>query len=196
MRNNRTLLIAIAIALLGLTLWVHFGPDKQVDSTPALTTAELAALQPDLDGDLRLMEELRRQVGLEANGWTALPQPGQVLYVTLWAEEIQRTRSWEQAAELDAAALGLPSFATVAEAYETLGCRDLAARIRILGQRVEQARPALLAWITQRADNAHAPRPVTTPIDVAARSAFANLTPVRRQRLSYATANAADCGIR
>ena len=188
-------LIAI-VGLLGLSLWVNLGPAAADDRLSALGVAELADLKPDLSGDLRLMEELRRQVGLESAAWRDLSPDGQVLYVTLWAEEVDRTDSWERFAEWDPVGPGTPTCDTVAESYLVLGCGGVAAQVRSLGQQVDHDHPALAAWATQRKAGGSAPRPSTVAIAVAARSAFADLDGVRRQRLTHLFAHAIACGIR
>lgn len=195
MPKRQLILITIAAILIGLAVWVNLGSGDPGYRSPVLSAADLATLTPDLASDRRLLEELRRQAGLEPDAWKTLPEAGRVLYATLWAEDIHRTLTWSQMTTVDIAGLGLPNLGEVAAAYETLGRHDIASGIRALEVPFNHCSGAFRAWVAQARTASPLPRPTTRPIDAAAPSAFAGADGVRAQRLEYLRDHTADLGI-
>ncbi len=192
--GNFALLSAVTIALVALSLWVHFG-GSDVHSRPMVMSAdELAALKPDRDGDVRLLAELRRLSGLEPDSWQQLPPIGRAIYATLWAEEVHRTTNWAQQAMAEDVP-GQPTLAEIAEAYDTLGQAKIAVAVRALARDFATERQACASWLEARQAGQHAPAPDGKRVEAVARAAFAALDAVRSKRLELVRANAADLGL-
>lgn len=197
MSNKRLIMLTVlAMVLIGISAWVHLAPGETGYRVPALTADELAALKPDLDGDLRLMEELRRQLGAEPDAWSMLPASGLAVFATLWAEEIQRNGTWAQLTEVEEGELHGPSLRDAAAGYEAMGLADAARTVRSLAERFERDRAIVQAWVAAMKTGARPPRPDMKPLDTAARAAFSRLDPVRAHRLAYVRTNAAELAIR
>ena len=194
---NRRLIILSLLAVLAIVaaLWLHLG-SPAADGSPALTAAELDGLPATLDGDLRMMEELRRRYGGEPAAWRSMPDAVQAVYVTLWAEEVQRTATWSQHAATGMSETGEPSFDDIASSYEQLGCHETAPAIRALAASYGETTTAYQAWIEELRAGRKSPPPTTKRLDVAARTAFARLDAVRTQRLAFVRAHAAAWGVK
>jgi hypothetical protein len=187
-------LIPISITLVGLALWVHLGDPADAYTPQVMTSEELAALKPDLDGDMRLLTELRRQVGYEPGAWRDLPPVGQTVFLTLWAEEQNRTIPWPQLATLEALE-GQPSLSEVAEAYDTLALPRTAAAVRTLAGALDASRTAFAAWSAARQAGRDAPPPDCHHLEATARAAFSGLQEARTKRLELARNAAKELGL-
>ncbi len=196
MTNKRLIMLTVlAVVLVGISCWVHLAPGETGYRVPMLTADDLAALKPDVAGDMRLLEELRRQLGAEPDAWSALPTCGQAVFATLWAEEIQRNGTWAQLTEVEEGELHGPSLRDAAAGYEALGLADAARAVRSLAERFERDRDIVQAWVAAMKAGARPPRPDMKPLDTAARAAFSRLDTVRTRRLEYVRSNAAELAI-
>lgn len=195
--NPRLLVLALlAVILIGSAAWFNMTGGDAIDRSPALTAAELEALPATVEGDLRMMEEVRRRCGREPGDWRKLPSTAQAVYVTLWAEEIQRTLTWAQWAAMGMPDEGEPTFDEIATGYEQLGCPAAASPIRALAAPFAATASAYQAWAQERRAGNKVPQPATAGLDAAARTAFGRLAEVRPRRLEFARGNAAAWGIR
>ncbi len=193
-RRNLIILSAVTVALFILSLWVHFGGSDEEFRPKAMSADELAALKPDLDGDARLLAEMRRLSGFEPGAWQQLPPICRAIYATLWAEEVQRTMSWAQLAMADDQP-DLPSLADIADAYGTLGQPKRALAMRALAQDFAAERQAWAAWLEARKAGQRPPAPDGKRVEAAARTVFTGLDAVRTKRLELVRANAAELGL-
>jgi len=196
MSTQRIMLILLAIVLVGLSLWVHLSPAEQGWRPQSLDAAALAALQPDAEGDQRLLEHLRSLGGTDPAGWKDLPTPGNHLFATLWAEEIHRTGSWAQMTEVDPQELTGPTPADIAAAYDALGLSDKGTAVRRLAAAFDRDRIAVQAWVGAMRAGTAGKRPLARDTDAAAKAAFGRLDAVRARRLALVRTNPADLGIR
>ena len=195
--NRRLLVLSLLAAfLVGWALLARMGDGEQIDAPPALTAAELAALPATLEGDMRMMEEVRRRCGGDPDRWRKLPEAARTVYATLWAEEVHRTVTWAQRAGTDRVEPGDPTFEEVAAAYGQLDCPETAQAVLALGKPFDETAAAFLAWAQERSGGRTTPPPATRPLDAAARAAFSRLDRVRPQRLAFVRANAETLGIR
>lgn len=191
------MLPALAIILLGLALWVNLVGGAPEYRPATLSAAELAALKPDLDGDVRLLEELQRRGGSEPGDWRGLGEGERALFATLWAEAVQRTTTWAGRAVQGEHGDGVPTLEEIAAAYHQLGDDDAAAAMRALARPYAEALAANRAWIAQLQQGGKpGPRPALRELEAAAAAAFARAARVRAPRLAYVRDHAAELGIR
>lgn len=195
--NRRILVLSVlAVFLIGLAIWAQLGSEDPIDAPPALTVAELGALPPTLDGDLRMMDEARRHCGADPGGWRKLPEAARTVYATLWAEEVHRTATWAQRSMTARDGSGEPTFEEIAAAYTQLGSPETARAVLSLDQPFAQTAAAYRAWLQDRQEGRAPPPPSTTLLDAAARTAFSHLDQIRPLRLQFARAHAESLGIR
>jgi hypothetical protein len=195
--NPRTLVLAVlAVFLVGMAVWFNLVGQGAGDGSPALTAAELDALPATLDGDLRMMDELRRRCGHEPEAWRTLPPSAQAVYATLWAEEMQRTLTWSQRAAMGMPDVGEPTFDEIASGYEQLGCPAAAPAVRALAAPFAAMVTAFQEWAQVRQAGNKAAPPATASLDSAARTAFSRLDDIRPIRLAFVRSNARAWGIR
>lgn len=197
MTKRQTMLIILAILLVGLALWANLGGTTPEYHPPVMTAAELAGLKPDQDGDIRLLEELRRRCGDGPQAWRDLPEPARIVFATLWAEEVHRTTSWPARTMEDAGGNGVPTLAEAADAYQALGNAEVAKAVRALTGPYEQACQANRAWLaTLKEGKTPSARPSLKTFETAANIAFNRALAIRTQRLAYLREHARDLDIR
>lgn len=194
--QRQIILAIVAVILIGLSLWVHLGSGGPGYQAAVMTRGELDGLKADAEGDARLLEELRREAGMDLAAWRDLPDPGRPLFATLWAEEVQRNGSWAQMVEVDPAEQTGPSLADVASAYDALGFPENAAAVRRLATLTARDQRTMQTWIAAMREGRHLPRPDMRELERAARLAFGHLDAVRGKRLSFARQHADELGIR
>lgn len=195
--QTRTILLAgLATLLVGLAIMVHVGGAEEGWTPDTLDAAALASLQPDAIADARLLDHLRALTGVELAAWKSLTPAGQALFATLWAEEVQRTGSWAQMAEMDLAECSGPTVKEIADAYDALGLAQAAQAVRRLAVSFERERAAIQAWIAARRDGRDLPRPIASDTEAAARAAFGQPDRIRAARLAFARDHADEIDIR
>lgn len=197
MQLNHTISIAgLLTILVGLAVWMFFPRSGDSWRPPTLDASALASLQPDAEGDERLLDHLRALSDLELSRWRDLPPAGQTLFATLWAEEIQHMGSWAQLTVLDSAELQGPTLPEIADAYAELGIPATAQAIRRLAASFEQDRTAMQNWIALATTGNPGQRPDASNTDAMARAAFSHLHLIRPVRLAFARANTDSLHIR
>lgn len=195
MNTRMVAMVAIAVVLVTISAWVHLG-GEQPYAPPIMTLTELQGLKPDADGDTRLLEELRRQIGYEPDAWRHLPPSGQALFATLYAEEVHHASGWPQMAEVDVSDTGVPGLPAIAEAYATIGVPNQAGLVRVLATQFDKDHAILSAWSAGLKPGHTPPRPSSAGLERLANATFGQLGAIRKTRLAYAIAHAADLGIR
>lgn len=197
MNRRLLILIASATALVAAAVWLNWTDRVPDEFRPkALDAAALAGLKPDLDGDLALREHLASRVGFEPEAWKGLPEPGRLLWATLYCEEIDRTLTWPQVvATAEEEGSGAPGLSDAVQAYEALSLPAAAKAAGTLSAALDRDRERWRAWMRSGASST-APRPDPRPAEGLAAAWRGHLGAVRKARLDYARAHAEDLGIR